>query len=288
MAKPWSRTEIGYLGHRKFLALTANAICLWHEGKQYCDTHLTDGLIPKEALKLFRFFGTKSLSLLMTSCGNKPDGSPFAPLWEAHDVGYRMHDYLDHNDCREKVLARIDDAKDAAELRRAANAKRQQELRAKRKAEIQALRNGDVTPDVTPNVTRTCATPTETPTPTPTTKKEREDAPRPRPMAPIHDRSHIKHAHCGRTCLPAALFGEFVRRRNTPNADREIREWALTVERAWSDGGPFASAEPGDAFEFWKARYAEQWPTAAIAKPVTGPRTISAKDHPYAYRAEGA
>lgn len=115
MAKPWARLEQNYINHPKFLALNANAICLWLEGKNYCDMHQTDGLIPKEALKTFRFHGVKPLSMLIRSCGLKPNGTPFAPLWDIHTIGYRMHDYLDHNDCRDAVLARIARADDERE-----------------------------------------------------------------------------------------------------------------------------------------------------------------------------
>ena len=85
--------------------------------------------------------------------------------------------------------------------------------------------------------------------------------------APLHDRSHRQHAHCGRICLHASQFGEFVRRRNHPDADREIRDWCLAVEREWGPDGPRADDEPGDAFAFWKARYAEQWPATPTASP---------------------
>lgn len=107
MGKPWARIEIGYLSHPKFTWLNANAICLWHEGKQYCDMHHTDGLIPTSAFKRFRFRGMVSVRQLMTSCGRKADGTPYAPLWTVHPSGYQMHDYLDHNPCREETLARI-------------------------------------------------------------------------------------------------------------------------------------------------------------------------------------
>jgi hypothetical protein len=63
--------------------------------------------------------------------------------------------------------------------------------------------------------------------------------------------------------MPKQLFDEFVRRRNTLNADSEIIDWALAVDREWADGGRFADVEPGDAYTFWKARYAEKWPVAA-------------------------
>lgn len=83
-----------------------------------------------------------------------------------------------------------------------------------------------------------------------------------RARAPIIDqREHRNHAQCGRVCLHASLFGEFVRRRNHDGADREVRDWALVIEQQWSVGGEHERDEPGDPFDFWRARYDEQWPT---------------------------
>lgn len=83
--------------------------------------------------------------------------------------------------------------------------------------------------------------------------------------APIHDNGHRKHAHCGRICLPAWLFTEFMGRRNHDNADQELRAWAMTVESEWGPGGPKARVETGDALEFWRTRYSEKWPTPQTA-----------------------
>lgn len=108
--------------------------------------------------------------------------------------------------------------------------------------------------------------PRSLPLPQSASAKNTETAPpSARPMAPIHDNSHRKHAHCGRVCLPAGLFSEFVGRRNHVNADREVRDWAMDVEREWGPGGPKAAIEPGDAYDFWRERYAEKWPAAAPA-----------------------
>lgn len=165
MGKPWAKYEIGFLRHAKFLALTPNAICLWLEAKSYCDENFNDGIFPRTALQTFRFASPKSVQALILSCGQKPSGQPYAPLWEAIDIGgvphYRMHDYLEHNDCRDEVLERLQDADDKAELRRLANRDRQREARAKRKARLEVARHSDshgdnrvtVTPTVTPNVT---------------------------------------------------------------------------------------------------------------------------------------
>ena len=80
------------------------------------------------------------------------------------------------------------------------------------------------------------------------------------PGAPLHT-SHKSHAHCGRVCLHATLFDEFKRRRGHLDADREIRDWALEVERQWEQ----FDGEPGNPFDFWRARYAERWPTSPQA-----------------------
>jgi hypothetical protein len=73
--------------------------------------------------------------------------------------------------------------------------------------------------------------------------------------------SHRSHAHCGRICLPSALFDEFTRRRNHLDADLELRDWAQEVEHEWAS----FEGEPGDAYDFWRARYSERWPTAPEA-----------------------
>lgn len=108
MAKPWSRYEVDFINHEKFRAIHANAICLWIEGKNYADKNLTDGLLPAYEVKHWRFYSKKAVETLTTSIGtNTRTGQQFAPLWEVHPVGWKMHDYLGHNECREEVQARI-------------------------------------------------------------------------------------------------------------------------------------------------------------------------------------
>ena len=148
MPKPWGRYELGYLRSAKFLSLTGNAIALWWEAKNHCDEGHTDGLFPKTALRTFRFNGWKSVELLTRSCGLKPNGQPYAPLWETVEIGgvtyFRMHDYLDHNDCHDEVEERLADAHDRAELRRLQAKKRKREERRRRKEQIAAM-SRDVT-----------------------------------------------------------------------------------------------------------------------------------------------
>src|SRR5262245_18003438 len=172
LAKPYAKVESGYTKHRKFIVLDAWAISLWHEAKDWCATHHTDGLIPRDALKAFRYARKAAVEQLLTAIVPHGDGL-LAPLWEIHEIGFKMHDYLEHNDCREVVLARIADADDKRELRNLKNRDRQRALRARRKAEIETLsndgrnvnRNAQNSVTVT-DVTRTLSTPTTTTTTT--------------------------------------------------------------------------------------------------------------------------
>jgi hypothetical protein len=222
VAKPWAKLEIDFIDHPKFRALNSNAICLWLEAKNYCDKHATDGLLPTHAVKGFRFAGKKSIQMLLTSIGQKDDsGAMYQPLWVTHPVGYKMVGYLDHNDCREAVLARMDDADQVKELRKLKNKERQAAFRRKRQQELDDLErrlqnNGPpngvterrVTLDVT-SVSHALVTPvTSTPT---------EPEPTPEPDPPIESPRDV-------------WFREFVA------AYPASRRWtdALT-EHAWND-----------------------------------------------------
>jgi hypothetical protein len=134
MPRPWGRYAQNFINHPKFIVLSARAICLWLEGKNYADIHLTDGFLPRYAVRTFRFHSpTRVEELQKTVIGHT------APLWESHALGFTMHDYLDYNDSREIVLERIQNANDTAGTRRAGNRDRQARFRANRKQELATL-----------------------------------------------------------------------------------------------------------------------------------------------------
>jgi len=102
----WVRIHDQAMGNLKILRLSDSAFRLWVKGLSYCQTHLTDGLIPREALSEM---GAKrrDVELLASVIVEKK-----SPLWETVDgFGFKCHDYLTWNDCREKVIERQDDAK---------------------------------------------------------------------------------------------------------------------------------------------------------------------------------
>lgn len=280
MAKPWARIEIGYLSHPKFLALNANAICLWHEGKNYCDTHQTDGMIPADALKTFRFRGKKSIEILLKSCGKKPDNTDYFPLWERHELGFKMHDYLDHNDCREAVLARMGMAVE----RRNSERERKAEWR-RRKQDLDTLSRQMSRGTNDGTATSPSRSTTETPTETETEREKEHAAP------PRHTRQPTL---VSKRRLDAAWEGprglyvhqkqhrQFVDLRNG-NADA-LFAFYNAVADAYTTGSR-QTHEPGaDMFKFWSARYDEKWPATPAEKPAASgvPPSRNAKESPYA------
>lgn len=105
----WVRIHDGAMQNLKITSLSDSAFRLWVRGLCYCQTALTDGLIPREALKQM---GAKRRDVEGLST---PQVVGRAPLWEPHPIGFRVHDYLIWNDCREKVLERQQKAKERKE-----------------------------------------------------------------------------------------------------------------------------------------------------------------------------
>lgn len=104
---PWVRIDENVPDHPKFIAISANAFRLWVEGVAYCQKHLTDGVIPRFALKKMRYYSAASMKDLTAVLAPGK-----GPLWHVIDTGdIRVHDYLDHNDSREVVLKKRGEAR---------------------------------------------------------------------------------------------------------------------------------------------------------------------------------
>lgn len=129
----WVRIHDGAMVSLKITALTDSAFRLWVRGLSYCQTALTDGLIPRAALK---DMGAKRKDVDMLST---PQVEGRSPLWEPHALGFKVHDYLCWNDCRDKVLERQVKAK-----------QRKDDWEAKKKVE-RAL---NAVPNAVPNATK--------------------------------------------------------------------------------------------------------------------------------------
>jgi hypothetical protein len=96
---PWVRIDENAMDHPKFVALSANAWRLWCEGMTYCQKHLTDGFMPRQGVKGMRYYSPAAVTLLLASL---VPGK--GPLWHDAEGGYKVHDYHDWNESRERVL----------------------------------------------------------------------------------------------------------------------------------------------------------------------------------------
>jgi hypothetical protein len=89
---------------------------------------------------------------------------------------------------------------------------------------------------------------------------------------PLGARSeHASHAVCGRVCLPAFLFREFIQLRGGPEdeARADVDAWALAIVKALSDDEPL-----GDPLKFWRARWQQRFPTKSSHRTTAAPTPI--------------
>jgi len=83
--------------HPKVAGMTDKGFRLWVWGLAHSQQHLTDGLIVDDAIPR----RLRRAADELTQRG----------LWELHDVGFKVHHYLDWNDSRETVLSKRSGAK---------------------------------------------------------------------------------------------------------------------------------------------------------------------------------
>ncbi len=74
---------------------------MWGCGLIYCQANLTDGFIPTHALQAFGVRGNKAKAVAELCRELLPNKGP---LWHKVEGGVQVHDYLDWNDSKEKIL----------------------------------------------------------------------------------------------------------------------------------------------------------------------------------------
>src|SRR2546425_445042 len=139
----FARIQTTILNHPKFDGLDPAAIGLWTMGNVYCWDQLTDGFIPRSQLSRLlsssvrpnRCLALAELLVAATAGGRYKHG-----LWEHEGADFRVHDWLDHNPPRERLL----------EEREAAKLRMQQHRRARRSPERTAERSPERASEHTP------------------------------------------------------------------------------------------------------------------------------------------
>lgn len=91
----WARFDDATPEHPKIIAAGGDAGWLHFAAVCYCNRHLTDGVIPKGVVsRLTDRKNPTKLARKLVEVG----------LWTEHADGYAIHDYLDYQTSREKVL----------------------------------------------------------------------------------------------------------------------------------------------------------------------------------------
>ncbi len=90
----WAKFCDGFLDHPKVLRAGEDAANLFMRGCIWCSKHLTDGAIPREALRALTIRrDAPTLAARLVSVN----------LWESTPDGWQVHDWRDHNPTRESV-----------------------------------------------------------------------------------------------------------------------------------------------------------------------------------------
>lgn len=100
---PWGRLDDKANDNPKLRLLSDPAWRMWGCGVIYCQAHLTDGFIPAGMIHEFGVKAKNREAVAEELCRALIPGK--GPLWEKADGGYQMHDYLDWNPPKERILA---------------------------------------------------------------------------------------------------------------------------------------------------------------------------------------
>lgn len=109
----FARTETTVLNHSKFVGLDPAAIGLWTMGNVYCWDQLTDGFIPRSQVpRLLSWVRpNKCIELAEKLVAATASGRFTHGLWEHDGDDFRVHDWLDYNPPKDKILAEREAAK---------------------------------------------------------------------------------------------------------------------------------------------------------------------------------
>jgi hypothetical protein len=105
----WFNIDDRMWHHPKFIDLSPHAGWLWTRAGSWCASHLTDGHIPTNAVRMLG--GTPKAANELVTAG----------LWHQTDTGYQFHDWCQWNASAAEVHAKIE----ATRARKAAWRERQ-------------------------------------------------------------------------------------------------------------------------------------------------------------------
>lgn len=248
------RLSDDYDEHPKIVGLSDGAFRLWHQILAYSRRYETDGVVSMAITRSRKSFTNSRLKELTT-----PFKSDAHPLCQIDGDALTLHDYLDWNHSRNEREQQKAQARERVRKHRS-NAVTEPIGNALRNAHVLGTGIGNK-------------------------KEEGERASisaGPRRLgrgvlAGSLPADHLRHAVCGRVCLPDFKFRQFVNKcgGDAATAESRVLTWATGVLAAW-DAPPLASQPiQGRDLEFWDSRFTE-WLGAAPKPAVreTGGRVV--------------
>lgn len=236
-----------------------NAGWLWFAGNCYGRRSLTDGFIPDDMI------ASVAPGLPARALQPAAEALVAAGLWHRESGGYRIHDFLDWNPSRAKVDGAR--AQDAARKRKGGGDDPSPDGGSERSHEDLPVGDSErMVSSPPPGLARAGAdagalispvSPLSPPSGSVVEMGSGRTKPGGRglitgPLA--FDRIHGAHVEgfCDFVCFPRLVFDDFVNRvvhagAAEPEADAQVRTWALSVRQAWQGRIPGA-----DIFKFWR------------------------------------
>jgi hypothetical protein len=254
----WLRIDDRVRTHPKIASAGPTAAWVWFCGVCYCREHLTDGLIPHAILAtlvpgLKEGAVRKQAAILVRE-----------RLWHEADGGFRVHDFLDWNPTKAKVLEQRECEKDKKARQRGGVPEGQGGDTVEGHTGDSYTRGRDRAQDARgaglgsgSSSAADALKPGESKTSTAIARRGYGGG----ALSGMLPREHLRHAWCGeRICVPDALHADFQRRigGNPSDADGQLRLFYQRVHNGIPPG-PFGD----DAFDFWRKAFAAAFPSVA-------------------------
>jgi hypothetical protein len=245
----WIKLDDKAPRHPKIAGLSDRAFRWWVRGLCYASEFLTDGLLP------FEF--TRDIP---QSCINEFRDRR---LWVLGDLGWQIHDYMDHQTARADVQREREKTRD-----------RQAKWKAERRKS-----NGVTAPSqtVTSNASVTGHREQRTDTDTDKTPTVSVGRPRHTPLigSPLaYEKTHGQHVtgFCSFVCLPQTLWDGWVNRVMSSGLSEDasaaqVRSFADGVKARYHAEGQVPG---GDDYAFWRAEWTAAHPVTKTIKAVVG------------------
>lgn len=227
----WFKVDDNFAFHPKVMEAGNAAVGLWVRCGAWSMSHLTDGFVPLEMIKIFK--GKKSDADRLVQAG----------LWIAEEDGYRFHDWGQYQPTRESV-----------QETRAAWAERQKrarKLRPTKVSQVSQVSQDDVVPEE--GVTRDSRVSHANVT-SPVTARQTRDSASPVPV-PVPDRTkRVSDGARAASAAPAAqrLLAEWLERCSQRPPSRVIGHLAREIKTLLDDG--ICEQDIGQGIQNWQAK----------------------------------